>query len=206
MMPQRHLVIFARYPQLGVGKRRLAAGLGAVHALRFQRTRLALLLLRHGRDPRWRTWVATTPIGVGRWPRHLLRVDQGRGDLGQRMGRVFTALPRGPVVLIGTDIPGICGREIARAFSLLGSHDAVFGPAEDGGYWLVGLRRRPQMRLPFYNVRWSTADALADTEANVRSAAIAHVATMSDVDDIASMRKHRTWNRLCFAAPKHSQD
>ena len=59
----RHLVIFARWPQLGSGKRRLAAGVGAVEALRFQRVTLSLTVLRLGRDRRWITWLAVTPDG-----------------------------------------------------------------------------------------------------------------------------------------------
>ena len=53
----RHLVIFTRYPKLGAGKKRLAAGIGAIQALRFQRVMLAQAIRRLGRDPRWTTWL-----------------------------------------------------------------------------------------------------------------------------------------------------
>ena len=59
------------------------------------------------------------------------------------MRRPPLGLPPGPVVVIGSDIPGITARHIAEAFRLLGRHAFVFGPARDGGYWLVGARRRP---------------------------------------------------------------
>jgi uncharacterized protein len=193
----RHLVIFTRYPMLGTGKRRLAAGIGAAQAVRFQRTRLEILLARHGRDPRWRTWLATTPRSAHHWPRGMSRIEQGQGDLGQRMGRVFDALPPGPAIIMGTDIPGVTSSHISRAFHALGNHHAVFGPATDGGYWLVGLRRRPRTPIPFDNVRWSTPHALADTVANLAPDRPAHVATLADVDDLASLRANSSWCRLC---------
>ena len=110
-------------------------------------------------------------------------MPQGRGDLGARMQRIFDVLPPGPVLIVGTDVPGIRPSHIAQAFRLLGGHDAVLGPAADGGYWLVGLRRRPRMLQIFANVRWSSPHALADTLANLEGCSVAFAATLSDVDD-----------------------
>lgn len=188
MMPARHLVIFTRFPMAGTGKRRLAAGIGAVHAARFQRVRLAALVASLGRDPRWRTWLAVTPDGSGPWPRHLDRLSQGRGDLGRRLSRVVKSLPGGPAVVIGSDVPGIRPRDISEAFHRLEGADAVLGPATDGGYWLIGLRRAPRLRLPFGQVRWSSEHALADTEAELGAVRISRLRTTDDVDDASSRR------------------
>ena len=197
MTRQRHLVIFARLPQAGRGKRRLAAGIGTVQALRFQRVRLAILVKRHARDPRWKTWLAITPDRSGPWPSSVRTVAQGRGDLGQRMARVFFILPKGPAVIVGTDIPGMTAGAIVRAFHALGRHDAVFGPATDGGYWLIGLKRTPKRLSPFANVRWSTGYTLADTERNLTQASIAYIDRLDDVDDTQSLQRQNTWARLC---------
>ena len=80
---------------------------------------------------------------------------------------------------------------IARAFALLGGHDLVFGPARDGGFWLVGARRgRPLPRSLFDGVRWSTPTALADTLAGLpRYVTTALVDTLDDVDDAAALRR-----------------
>ena len=119
------------------------------------------------------------------WPAHLPRWPQGRGDLGDRMGRMLRAAPAGPVCVIGADIPGVTAARVADAFRVLGSHDAVFGPAPDGGYWLVGLKRaRPVPPRLFENVRWSTEHALADTVATLPDHRIAQVPTLRDVDTI----------------------
>ena len=158
------------------------------------------------REPRWTLWLAVTPDdAVGRsrhWPamahRRLVRpIAQGAGDLGARMGRVLRQLPRGPAVIVGSDIPGIDRAAIHGAFNALGNHDAVFGPATDGGYWLVGLRRRPAPRrhLPgalFQRVRWSSEFALADTLAGLPKAlpwTLLH--RLEDVDDVGSWRAWR---------------
>ena len=192
----RHLVIFARYPTAGSGKKRLASTVGAIEALRFQRARLHVLLARLSHDPRWTTWLAVTPDRSGPWPPHVSVVAQGRGDLGDRLAHVVRALPRGPVVIIGTDIPGITAAHIADAFDELASQTAVFGPAPDGGYWLVGLKRAPRVRLPFASVRWSSEHALADTVRNLDGARIARLGVLEDVDDAAALRRLGGWSRV----------
>jgi rSAM/selenodomain-associated transferase 1 len=179
----RHLVIFARYPSLGTGKRRLARDIGAAQAVRFQRAMLALTLRRLARDPRWTTHIAITPDTSGPWPAGSSTLPQGDGDLGCRMARVARALPPGPVIIVGCDIPGMMAEHVARAFRALGRCDAVFGPATDGGYWLVGLRRRPRFIDPFARVRWSTEYALSDTVANLGRQSVLLLDTLSDVDD-----------------------
>jgi hypothetical protein len=177
----------AKRPVAGAVKRRLAQGIGAVAAVRFYRTTLAHTLLRLGTDPRWRTYLAVTPdlsLADACWPSApmVTRVPQGHGDLGARMQSLFDALPPGPVVIVGSDIPAIRPSHIAHAFRLLGRADAVFGPAQDGGYWLVGLKRAPKCLAPFEGVPWSTEQALATTKANLHGKIIEHVSTLNDVD------------------------
>jgi rSAM/selenodomain-associated transferase 1 len=180
------LVIFARAPRLGTVKRRLARGIGAMAALRFYRGQLRRLLRRVGRDRRWRTILAVTPDRArARWPRGLARQGQGAGDLGQRMHRALR--PHRSAVLIGTDVPALGAGDVAAAFRALGRADAVFGPAPDGGYWLVGLGpRRPQ--APFASVRWSSAHTLADTLANFTGRRVALLRSLRDVDTVEDLR------------------
>lgn len=183
------VILFARAPRLGAVKRRLARGIGAMAALRFYRAQLARTL-RLARDPRWRVELAVTPDrGAACWPRGVARVPQGQGDLGARMGRALGRHRR--AVLVGSDIPHLSRADIAAAFRALGRAQAVFGPAEDGGYWLVGLGPRRPSR-PFADVRWSTAHALGDTLANFAGRRIALLRTLRDVDtaeDLAAIRR-----------------
>lgn len=185
---RRRLVIFVREPVPGRVKTRLGRALGMVGAAAWSRRQTARLLRELAPDPRWETWLAVTPDtaaqGRGLLPAGLPRWPQGPGDLGARMGRVFRRFPPGPVVIIGADIPAVRRRHLAEAFAMLGAMDAVFGPAEDGGFWLVGLargRRRAPAGL-FRDVRWSTRHALADSLATLADHHVGFAAPLSDVD------------------------
>jgi len=184
-------VIFARRPQFGLGKRRLAADVGDVEALRFARGALDRLTRTLGPDPRWRLWLAVTPDRPLDWVRAGIAVPQGQGDLGERLTRVIRALPPGPVVILGSDTPTVTRADVADAFRALGPNRAVFGPAPDGGYWLIGLRRGLGERLPFDGVRWSTPDALADTLGNLALGRVAMLREQEDIDDGPALRRWR---------------
>lgn len=190
--PPRWLVVMAKEPRLGRVKSRLARDIGGVRATAFHRRTTTHLIKRLGRDRRWRLVLAVTPDNAllhPVWPAEArLRCGQGRGGLGARMGRLMAGMPAGPVVIIGSDIPGVSRGHIARAFRALGSHDAVLGPAEDGGYWLIGLRRRPRLLDPFPGVRWSGPHALADTLANLKGRSVALIDRLGDVDRGADYR------------------
>jgi glycosyltransferase A (GT-A) superfamily protein (DUF2064 family) len=182
---KRTLILFFREPRLGAGNKRLAHDIGAVAAVNFERLMLARSLRRLGRDRRWSLRLAVTPDrATRRWPGAMA---QGRGDLGLRMRRALAACPPGPKLLVGSDIPGLTASHIAAAFALLGRHDIVFGPANDGGYWLVSCRHR----VPdFGRVRWSSPRALSDTLANLpRSLSVGFAATLDDVDDGDAYRR-----------------
>ncbi len=173
-------------PVAGRVKTRLGRDIGMVQAAWWFR-RQSQRLIRAVADPRWRLVLAVSPDRTGLmsrfWPGHVPRVPQGSGNLGDRMGRMLRSMPTGPVCVIGADIPRIDRTQISHAFAALGAHDVVFGPAEDGGYWLIGAKRR--RALPpdlFAGVRWSTKFALTDTLATVGDARVAQVATLADID------------------------
>jgi len=191
---RRHLVLFVRAPGLGAGKRRLARAIGDVATVRFERVMLALLLRRLAFDRRWRLRIAVTPDiarrRARRWRRGVDTIGQGRGDLGIRMRRALASCPPGPAVLVGGDIPALAAHHVAAAFRLLGHCDLVFGPAEDGGFWLVGVRRPPLVPPIFEQVRWSGPYALADTLAGLSSrVSVGFVDRLEDVDDGDSYRR-----------------
>jgi hypothetical protein len=179
--------VFARAPRLGTVKRRLAGDIGARAALRFHRATMLTLLRGLLADWRFRTVLAVTPDRVRfRLPVRVDRVGQGEGDLGARMHRAIARVRTGRVVIIGCDIPDARASDARAAFRALGHADAVFGPAEDGGYWLVGMApRRPAH--PFAAVRWSTSHALADTLVNFRGRRVALLRRLRDVDTAADL-------------------
>jgi uncharacterized protein len=193
---RRHLVLFVRAPRYGIGKRRLARDIGDAAALRFERAMLARLLRLLGPDRRWRLRLAVTPDRACRrarlWPRGAALAGQGGGDLGARMRRALASCPPGPAILIGSDIPELAAAHIADAFGLLGHCDLVFGPAADGGFWLVGARRSPRLPPLFGPVTWSRPDTLAAVLANLPArVSIGFAARLADVDDGAAYRRHK---------------
>ena len=203
---RRWLVLMAKEPRCGAVKSRLARDIGAVAATGFYRRTLANVCRRLNRDPRWHTIIAVSPdtaISSTVWPEGPALVPQGPGDLGARMQRVFDCLPPGPAIIIGTDIPQIGSGHIAAAFRALRGRDAVFGPANDGGYWLVGLERSPRVRQIFAGVRWSSVHTLKDTLANLEGARVALTHRLSDVDDGNSYRRLGTAGARVLLPARH---
>ncbi len=183
----RTLMIFVKAPRLGQVKRRLARDIGQAEAWQYYRRTARQLVRCLSSDPRWQSYLMVTPDDFdGRarfWPHACAVIKQGRGNLGERMRRAFRASPPGPAVLVGSDIPDLAPRHIAEAFDALGCHDAVFGPAKDGGYWLVGLNMRARCADPFADVAWSTPRALAETWANLpKSYSVFMLEKLSDID------------------------
>ncbi len=179
-------------PRPGRVKTRLGRDIGMVAAAWWFRHQTRVLI-RRLRDPRWQIVLAVSPDRDGLtsrvWPADLPRVAQGGGDLGDRMGRMLRGMSKGPVCLIGADIPGISRAHIARAFRALGRSEMVFGPAPDGGYWLVGAQRYGALPSGlFRNVRWSTQHALADTLASIPGCRVALLDQLRDVDTVADLR------------------
>ena len=181
----------AKRPVAGRVKTRLARGVGIAEALRFYRTASTAVIGRLARQPFWETILAVAPDAERSarvWPGDVMRIGQGGGDLGRRMQHPMRILPPGPVCVVGTDVPGIDVAAVRRAFRGLGRHDAVFGPAADGGFWLVGLRRRPRLIEPYAGtIRWSSTDALADVLAGLEGCSIGFTETLADVDDAADL-------------------
>jgi rSAM/selenodomain-associated transferase 1 len=193
---RRHLVLFGKAPLVGAVKRRLAADIGRVPAAVFYRRVAGATLRRLAGKAAWQTSLAVSPdwaVTRGRWwPAAIPRVGQGRGDLGQRMDRALRQPWADRVLLIGTDIPGVDPAHIAVAFSALDHAEVVFGPALDGGFWLVGARRPRAMRPLFDTVRWSSRHALADAVASLPTGLrVAFAETLADVDIGADFERWR---------------
>ena len=180
------LIVMVKQPHAGRVKTRLGRDIGMVPAAWWFR-HASRDLIRRLRDPRWHIVLSVTPDVAGMasrfWPGDLPRMAQGRGDIGVRMVRALRAVPKGRACLVGADIPDVTRAHVARAFAGLGGHDIVFGPAEDGGFWLVGLQTgRAVPPGLFRDVRWSGPDTLTDAIASAGGARIGLVDRLRDVD------------------------
>lgn len=189
---RRTVIIFLKEPIAGRVKTRLGRDIGMTAAAWWYRHQTTRLLRRIAGDRRWATRLSIAPdraVQSRSWGHVPERVPQGRGDLGARMLRALTDVPPGPVVLVGSDVPGITAGSVADAFQTLRGNDAVLGPSEDGGYWLIGLANS-QIRLPMsalQGVRWSTEHALADTIESFRPLKIGMADRLQDVDTVEDL-------------------
>lgn len=186
------LIVFAKSPAPERSKTRLIPALGAEGAAALHRRMVhhTLAWVRQWTRPeRTQAIVAFTgcsPVAMSaEFGADLVYREQGNGDLGDRLDRhTRRAFDEGTrrVVVVGTDCPDLSGDMADRAFALLHEHDVVLGPAEDGGYYLIGLTA-PRSSL-FTGISWGTDQVLRQTLEIARRHAlsIALLPTLSDVD------------------------
>jgi rSAM/selenodomain-associated transferase 1 len=199
------IIVMAKAPVAGLAKTRLAPALGLDGA-----ARLADRMLAHALQSA--LGAALGPVELCAAPdRHhpafaphlvrptLLSADQCAGDIGRRMQHALQRwLDQGRrAVLIGTDAPALDAAMLRRAAAMLEHADAVFVPALDGGYVLVGLSRP----LPFIfdDMAWSVATVMAETRRRLHAAGVLHaeLEPVADIDtpqDLAHLPPG--WGRL----------
>ena len=207
--------ILTRAPQPGRSKTRLASVIGddraaALAAAMLQDTVGAVA------TGAWRTVLFVEPAEALEEVRALCGQaelwPQAPGDIGARMRAAAEALLRDgctPVVLVGSDIPGLGAAQIEAALTALidAKADAVFGPASDGGYYLVGLRRmRSEREAILFGPQnaWSTGAVLAQSEAAAEAAGlrVGLVEALSDIDTAADLARLRTRIRTASASER----
>jgi len=189
------VIVFAKAPRAGFAKTRLIAALGAdgaaqlaerllhdtvEHALEAAIGPVELCVTPDGDHPAFEAALRQGVTSLG---------DQGDGDLGERMARAFERVlaTHERALLIGTDAPQLDAPYLRAAVAALDDADAVFGPAADGGYTLVGLKRpRPQL---FIGMRWSHDRVMVDTRERLAAAGLRHVElpVLHDVDEPADL-------------------
>ena len=197
MHNQQNLIVFARAPEYGLVKRRLAADIGKQQALDFY-TKTLKTLLEQMDGGHWHLTVATDTASAKNHSlfKNLDLIVQPEGDLGHRMATILDRFRGSPRIIIGSDIPSVRTHHIQRAFEVLSDHDVVFGPAQDGGFWLVGCSadfdsRFSAVSLFTKGIRWSTDQTLSDTLSTLPTdCRVASVCTLSDVDDGNSYQQH----------------
>jgi uncharacterized protein len=189
--PER-IIVFTRYPQPGAVKTRLAPVLGEQGAADLHRQMTEHIVRRVRLVSNRRSVVVEvrfdgqSRLAMSRWlGRGIDYRRQVPADLGERMNAAFQeAFESGSqrVLLVGSDCPGITAELLEQGLEALREHDAVFGPAADGGYYLVGLTRMcPAL---FSGITWGTSDVLQRTLdiAASRNLDLLLLATLHDVD------------------------
>ena len=181
-MPVPRLVLFTRYPEPGLAKTRLIPALGPDGAARVHRrlTERSVATMRESGLPIELRITGAEPAAFAAWlGDDLVFVPQGDGDLGERMTR---ASSDAPVILLGADTPDLAAAHLIKAATALARSDIVIGPAEDGGYWLLGLAR--PMPFLFTDMPWSTDAVFPITRARLAEAGLEPklLVTLADCD------------------------
>ncbi len=212
--PRLQLFVFARFPEPGKAKTRLIPALGAGGAARLSRrlTEHAVAVARDacktgtlsltvcstsGRLRDFRAWLGSD----------LYLIKQSSGNIGERMRRVFEkAFAQGTpgALLTGSDLPDISSDILQKAVTALNTHDVVLGPAADGGYYLIGMKRyHPEL---FAGINWGTEHVAEQTRAAIKRCGLtcAEVSELSDVDrpaDLEELRNNPDFNDVFTNKP-----
>ncbi len=212
-MSRPALVVMSRWPGAGRCKSRLSSRIGPFRSAAIQRhliehtlavvkpLELNCLIELHVAIS------GAAPSAAIRWAanREIINVSHQRnGSLGKRMRKeVINAQPKTssisqkgrPTLLIGTDLPTLCQRDLIEALDALNSSDLVIGPSSDGGYWLIGLSEKlvsPVSTWPFSGIPWATDQVLTYT---LQKASIAKVSTklLNEQNDIDFLEDLSPW-------------
>lgn len=179
------LMIFTRPPLPGKVKTRLAADIGDIAALNIYK-----FLMEHtvsvtlGLDVVKEVHYSEEIIQNDIWDPEIYskKLQKGSG-LGERMQYAFEEGFRQGyknIIIIGSDLFDLCSEDLDKAFSLLQDNDFVLGPAEDGGYYLFGMKKViPQI---FQNKEWGTSLVFKETVKDLREQNVAYLEYRNDID------------------------
>jgi rSAM/selenodomain-associated transferase 1 len=194
-VPTDQLIVFVKAPRAGAVKTRLAATIGPEKACALYEQMVAHVLqnLRHLGAVELRYTPADARGSIDRWLQPGWAAHpQGDGDLGERLRLAFAdAFLMGAerVAIIGSDCPTVTEAHVRETFERLKTSDLVVGPATDGGYWLIALRR--EVPSLFEAVPWSTDAVLGETLCRAAGLGLKSelLEVLSDIDTEAD------WNR-----------
>ena len=211
------LIVFTRYPEAGKTKTRLIPELGEQAAADLQRRMTAHLIsklnnllpsrslsleIRYegGDEALMQSWLGS----------NFTYHPQPPGDIGQRMRIAFDEAFRDgaeKAIIIGTDIPGISEDIITEASDQLYKHDLVFGPARDGGYYLIGVQKDcwPKVNsILFENIAWGTETVLSQTLLTADKAGLSHM-LLEVLDDVDRPADLDIWYRESQKAARYKE-
>jgi hypothetical protein len=180
-------------------KTRLAAGIGAGAALAVYQELLQRTLAAAAPVEAHKTlWLAEAPTAAVAFPEAWIDYEQllqFPGDLGLKMQAAFAhafAAGATAALIIGTDCPGLTAELLEQAYTALTTHEVVIGPAEDGGYYMLGMKELYEDL--FVNKSWSTDSVLAHTlaDADRLGLRVAQLPTLRDIDDADDLKAWRT--------------
>ena len=188
------LILFVRNPILGKVKTRLAKAIGDEKALEVYRQLLSKTHnITYSLSCAKFVYYADEVTQSDLWSKgNFIKKAQSGNDLGERMYNAFADLSEAGfarIIIIGSDCFELTNEILQDAFEQLKAHDAVIGPAYDGGYYLLGMKELTPR--PFKNKKWSTSSVCADTINDFVKLDASYVVlpTLNDVDERQDLLK-----------------
>tara|TARA_B100002052_G_scaffold322_1_gene309 strand:- start:2247 stop:2810 length:564 start_codon:yes stop_codon:yes gene_type:complete len=187
MKKKINIYIFARRPEIGVGKTRLKKRIGKILGANFYHRNLSKLLRTLNSDNRINTSLYVTPDSATyNWPKYISykikRFPQGKGNIGNKMIRILNQNKEAKL-LIGSDIPHITLSVLNEAWKKLHNCNVLLGPAQDGGFWLIGFSKRTNIKNLFKNINWNRKDTLKQVKNNIHTKyKVLYTKTLKDID------------------------
>lgn len=191
-MAKNLLMVMIRNPKLGQVKTRLAKDIGDQQALKAYD-----IMTRHTADVVKKVKVdkmvfySESVVKEDVWSdQNILKAKQCTGDLGKRMNGAFEqafTLGYQHVIIIGSDVYSLKTKHLNLAFKSLISHDAVIGPAQDGGYYLLGLKTK--MPYLFSNKTWGESTVLKETLHDLKNRSVVQLEVLNDIDTLDDLKQ-----------------
>ncbi len=205
------IALMTRAPRPGETKSRLAAALGAEAAADLARAFL-LDAADVVRDGDWHASLFVEPAEAAAELAALTGIEDVRPQTGDHLGARMLATVEataadgyGPLIVTGSDIPTVGSAHFREALAALRDHEVVFGPAEDGGYYLAGMHR-PQAALFGAEIEWGGAEVLAASQRLAADAglSVAHLGVERDIDTVADLDWLRGQGGASGRVPRHT--
>lgn len=197
-MSENLLIIFVKNLEEGKVKTRLAKSIGSKSALKVYEKLLLTTQNISQKVAVDRNIYFSNKVDYNFWKSDFKTVQKGI-DLGERMQDAFTnGFNQGykKIVLIGTDLPELSEKIIEDAFQYLDKEEVVFGPSEDGGYYLIGLTSL--YKCLFTNKPWSTPELLKSTlqELKEKNINASLMQTLNDIDTFDDLKQYPDYLKL----------
>jgi len=198
-MSKNLLLVFTRNPELGKVKTRLAKTVGdqialTIYTFLLERTRDIAIKVAADKAVYYSVKIRENDI----WDPSIFKKHQQNGeDLGIRMLHAFkNGFDEGyeKIIIIGSDLYDLTAKTIEKAFTLLDKNDVVIGPAEDGGYYLLGINLLEEK--VFKNKNWGTETVRKDTLEDLKDKKVFLLKELNDVDVFEDIEHHPTFQKF----------
>ena len=186
-MKKINLYIFSRRPEISVGKVRLKKKVGKIIGTNIYLYNLLKTIRIFYKDKRINLKICVNPDKAKKeWPRFIFpkieRIPQGKGDLGIKMWNIINYDEKSKI-LIGGDIKNVRSQYIIDAWKKLKNLDIIFGPSEDGGFWLIGVSKIRKLNFIFHDIDWNSDNTLSQVISQIPpNISVGFANTLEDID------------------------